>query len=265
MSTFEEPPVLSPDGHEFVGRIFDLSIISLHFETLEEANRWDDVRYLLPIDGRVTLLVNRVESLNRIADFLWLPEKFVQSDQLPCSAWDWLNATLDSFLARFVSILDCCLLLARDVFEMGIPDRKVTIGAIETKGAPAELIQRFKQLRTHSEEMRDERNERFHAAYEREFSSAPMTFKNASILSHRGIRMTGEDENGNTLDVDRYFSEGLEQLKEVFVAAVSELDDHLDAVHDFLLVEFNRRFHEKFNDPIKGYGRNTMNTRSKQV
>lgn len=92
MSTrFLNQYVLPSDNHAFVGRIYDLSIVGMHFETYEDLAKHADCKYAFHINNALSMLTRRVESLNMVGGMLWptnIPKNF---EKFPVSRYEWLN------------------------------------------------------------------------------------------------------------------------------------------------------------------------------
>lgn len=103
--------IISSDEHKFVGRMYELSIVGLSFDSYDQAAKYPDAKYVLDVNERTSLLTRRVESLNHVGGLLW-PRPPIRIEALPISAYDFCNLIQDAFLMRTISILDCCCLLA---------------------------------------------------------------------------------------------------------------------------------------------------------
>lgn len=113
--------ILPSDLHSFVGRIYDLSIIEMHFDTYEELSKYDDCKYASDVNYSLSTLTRRVESLNMIGGMLWpegMPDNF---KGFPVSRYEWLTLSADVFLTHYISVVDCALILINDIFECGLP------------------------------------------------------------------------------------------------------------------------------------------------
>src|SRR4051794_10804333 len=102
--------IIPSDNSSFVGRIYDLSIVGLNFDSYQEVSKYPDAKYALDVNDRTSLLTRRVESLNHIGDLLW-PSKPLPLNLLPVSSYEYCNLIQDTFLMRIISVLDCCCLL----------------------------------------------------------------------------------------------------------------------------------------------------------
>jgi hypothetical protein len=118
---------LSSDDHEFVGRIYDLSIVEMHFETYEELSKHADCKYAYDVNYALSMLTRRVESLNMVGGMLWpngMPKNF---KTFPVSRYEWLRVSADAFLGRYISVVDCAMILVNEVFECGLAFEACTI------------------------------------------------------------------------------------------------------------------------------------------
>ena len=112
--------ILASDHHGFIGRVYDLSIVGLRFDSYAEVEKYPDCKYALDTNFCVTSLAQRVESLNLVGNMLW-PDPYPESfESFPISGYDWLRVSTDVFLVRYVSVVDCALLLANEIFRAGL-------------------------------------------------------------------------------------------------------------------------------------------------
>lgn len=70
--------ILRSDHHSFIGRVYELSIVNLNFDSWDEVNEYPDCKYALETNEFVHALTSRVESLNLVGDLLW-PEPIPKS------------------------------------------------------------------------------------------------------------------------------------------------------------------------------------------
>ncbi|MEP4992242.1 MAG: hypothetical protein ABJV68_31790 [Paracoccaceae bacterium] len=103
-----------------------------------------------------------MESLNHVADTLWLEDRFVVGPNLPVTRFEWLNICADTFLMRYVSLFDCALLLVNEVFEASIRPQICSIKNLKKTGVPEAVVAVLKEMDSAISELRNERNERFH-------------------------------------------------------------------------------------------------------
>lgn len=246
--------ILEPDDHDFIGRVYDLGIIKLHFDTYEEMVKYPDCKYVYDVELKLTTMVNRIESLNMVGDMLWLEELFINQVKFPVSKFQWLNITADTFLMRFVSVFDCSLLLVNEVLELGFEPRRCSLKNFRKRQIPQDLIVALKKLEKVSSLLKIERNERFHRGLERLYTSDDETFRSISWYELNGRGMTGEDVYGREIDNEKFFREGLVNLQRDFNSENKKLLKCLNALYNVLFCEFEKRFSQKYNDPITGYG-----------
>ena len=135
------------DEHPFVGRIYDLGIVQHHFDTYEEMLSHPDSCYLSYTSGSLISLTGRIESLNLVGDLLW-PEPLPKSFKgMPVSRYEWLTLATDVFLMRYISVVDCALILADTVFEYDTPLQKCTLSKLRKQGLPPAIIDILDQNR----------------------------------------------------------------------------------------------------------------------
>lgn len=253
-TAFLKEKILSSDCHSFIGRIYDLSIVSYHFETYEEMARHPDCVYALNVNRVLSSLTRRVESLNHVANMLWLDNKFVQQPSLPVTRYEWLNVCADTFLMRYVSLFDCALLLTNEVLEIKLRPQVCTIRNMKKEGAPPKLIAVLQDLDVAVTELRNERNERFHRGWEREHTTDDVSFKASTMHETRGMRITGFDQFGRALDQEKFFREGLVNLQRDFKKHTGHYVKKLDRLYNQLEPEFECRFSPKYRDKQTGFG-----------
>lgn len=254
---FLKREMMSSDDHELIGRIFDLSIVELNFESYEELSKYADCRYVFHCGMSMRSLVRRVESLNLVGDLIWVDPSDWDAGQKPVDRYAWLNVAADVFLMRIISVFDCVLLFANDVFESGLEARQCTIRRLTKEGVPAELIELLEALRDDHEALRNERNSRVHQGWERTYSSCDETFRIAASFERIGKGLKGTDSVGKRINSKRYMREGLVELQRDHNTSLRKLEKRLCEIYDHLLPEFEVRFREKFRDPKEGFGSRT--------
>jgi hypothetical protein len=237
--------VVSSDNHRFVGRIFDLSIVGMYFDGYEEAAKFPDAKYVLDVNGRASLLAQRVESLNHVGDLLW-PKAPVRIEALPMSAYEFCNFIQDAFLMRTISVLDCSCLLAVDVLELDVKPRQANIERIREASENHPCCDKLKAISDLQFELRTERNIRFHRGEEESLTDDDTTFKTAALFTYRGQGMTGTDRHGRKINLKRFYSQAINHLRGKFQTNVKNLAGALDDFYDVLSEEFERRFRPKF-------------------
>lgn len=244
MDQSSERYILPSDESQFVGRIYDLSIVGMHFETYVEASKYPDVKYALDVNDRTTRLTRRVESLNHVGGLLW-PDEAVSPTALPLSAYEYCNLVQDAFLMRIISVVDCCTLLLAEVLELNIPPREVKPSKIHKLHPGNPCVAVLDRLSGQQKELRTERNVRFHAGEEEDFTDDDVTFKIAALWAHRGSPLNGEDRYGRTIDIDRFFRDAVGRLRVKFNENSKMLVASLDDFYDPLSKEFEGRFKAK--------------------
>lgn len=181
---FLKKHTISSDNHDFVGRVFDLGIVSLSFDSYEQLAQFPDCKYAVDTGYWVENLVRRVESLNLAGDMLWPEPMAKSSKRMPVSRYEWLTIATDVFLVRYASVTDCALLLANQVFQTGLPPRACTIDRLVKAGLPADLVNHLRVMMDEQEQIRLERNARVHHGSERQFTD-DTTFKIASLFNDK--------------------------------------------------------------------------------
>jgi len=237
--------IVSSDNHRFVGRVFDLSVVGMHFEDYGEVKKYPDAKYALDVNERTTLLARRVESLNHVGDLLW-PKVPIRIEALPMSAYEFCNFIQDVFLMRTISILDCCCLLAVEVLELNIRPRQANIDRIRRASDDHPCCRTLQAISDLQLDLRTERNVRFHRGEEEPFTDDDMTFKMVALFTFRGEGMTGTDRFDRKIDLKRSYSEAIDHLRSKFRRNVQSLRIVLDSFYDALSDEFEERFRKKF-------------------
>jgi hypothetical protein len=234
--------IVVSDNHGFVGRIYDLSIVAYHFDSYEELAQHNDCKYCFNVNHSLSNLTRRVESLNIIGDMLWpdgIPSDF---KDFPVSRYEWLTITADVFLMRFISVIDCALILVNDVYETGLDPQKCSIDRLRKAGVPAMVLSVLEKMRKEQGDLRPERNARFHRGAERSFTNDSTTFRIAALFERWGNGVAGHDQHGRPIDVERLFKEALVDFQREFNAATRKLVRYLDAFYDLMGIEFESRF-----------------------
>jgi len=239
--------IIPSDNSSFVGRIYGLSIVGLNFDSYEEVSKYPDAKYALDVNDRTSLLTRRVESLNHIGDLLW-PSKPLPLNLLPVSSYEYCNLIQDTFLMRIISVLDCCCLLLVEVLELDIPPRRTNVASIR-KLAPENLCcVKLEKLSNLQNDLRTERNVRFHRAEEEALTDDDEIFKMAALFSHRGWPSEGTDCHGRKINLDRYYGLAINHLRSKFNPNAKKLVKALDSFYSPLHDEFERRFRTKCKD-----------------
>ncbi len=234
--------IVSSDNHSFIGRLYDLGIVSMNFDSYDELAKYPDCKYVVDTVRRVEALTRRVESLNLAGNMLW-PEPFPDDFKtLPITRYEWLTVTADLFIIRYVSVIDCALLLINQVLEAGLADRDCTYPRLKRAELPVAITTHLKAMLDAQQSLRDERNMRVHHGLERSFTDDDVTFKLASSFIDRGNGMRGSDYYGRPINLDISFKEGLVWMQKDFVRHAKALQGQLDALYDLLWPEFEDRF-----------------------
>jgi hypothetical protein len=244
--------IVGSDSHEFVGRVFDLSIVRLHFDSYEELARHSDCKYAFHVNQTLSSLTRRVESLNLVGDMLWpepIPKDF---KDFPVSRYQWLMIAADVFLMRFVSVVDCALILANDVFETCLDPQKCSNDQLRKAGVPSKVLSILEEMRKDQGDLRTERNARFHHGKERAFTDDSTTFETIARFEQWGNSVAGHDRYGRSIDIERSFQEGLVELQREFNAATRKLVHYLKAFYDLVGIEFETRFRPRVRAATHG-------------
>ena len=116
--------------------MYDLSIVSLNFDGYDELAQYLDCKYAIDTNYWLTGLAWRVESLNMVGDMLWLDPVPRNFRDLALTRYQWLTVTTDVFLTRYISVIDCALLLVNEVYRLGLPPKKCTLQNLKKKALP---------------------------------------------------------------------------------------------------------------------------------
>lgn len=232
--------ILPSDNHKFIGRIYDLSIIAYHFDSYEELSSHSDCKYAYETNECVTLLAQRVETLNLVGDMLW-PDPFPTAKSLPVTLFGWLTASADVFLTRYISVVDCALQLVNAVYEAGLAPIDCKMKKLKQAGVSITVIDHLGKMLDEQARLRCERNARIHEGIERSLTLDDLSFRTAALFE-RANGMRGTDRNGRRIDVNRSFREGLVGLQKEFNSSSRVLVRQLDVLYDSLWQEFEARF-----------------------
>jgi hypothetical protein len=236
--------VLPSDNHEFVGRIYDLSIVGLHFESYEELSKHSDCKYAYDMNHVLSTLTRRVESLNMVGAML-RPTKVPKSfKEFPISRYEWLTVSADLFLGRYISVVDCAIILVNEILECGLSFEACTMQNLKKQPVPKAILTHLGEMIDEQGLFRKERNSRFHHGAERGFSSDDQILRHGALFEHRFSGAVGS--NGRPLPVERLFREGLVELQREFNGVMRKLVKQLDRLYDMLHPEFESRFSPRF-------------------
>jgi hypothetical protein len=112
----------------------------MHFDTYDDLARYPDCRYVYHVHTEASTIVRRVESFNLVGSLLW-PDPLPEDPYgFPISLFEWLTVTADVFLMRYISVLDCAIILANEVYECGLEPRKCSIDNLNKKGVPTRVV-----------------------------------------------------------------------------------------------------------------------------
>ncbi len=242
----------APDDHRFIGRLYDLSIVSLHFRSYKQLAAHSDCKYAYDVSTKSSIIVDRVRSLDIVGDMLWpktIIDKYSSIDR-----FEWLNVVADVFFIRLILIDDCALILTNEVFETELKPRQCTLNNLEKK-IPRAVAAKLRDLHADHYELRHERNVRFHHGLGRALSSDDATLRTVAFYEHGGRGMTGFDQRGRRINTDRYFKEGIVDLQRDFNRAGRRLSSGLGRLYDVLGDEFEKRFTDKFRNRTHDFGR----------
>ncbi|MBS1076060.1 hypothetical protein JK176_14475 [Gluconobacter sp. Dm-73] len=233
---------MASDKHSFIGRVHDLSIVSLNFDSSDKVAQYLDCKYVIDINYWLTGLARRVESLNMVGDMLWLDPVPKNFRDLALTRYQWLTVITDVFLMRYISVIDCALLLVNEVYRLGLPPKKCTLHNLKKKALPDAIADHLELIIDEQEVLRNERNNRIHHGEEREFTDDDQTFKTTSLFNDKFHGMKGKDRYGRRINVDRSFKEGLVSIQRDFNRSTRLLKKQLDNLYDLLWEEFEDHF-----------------------
>lgn len=230
------------NDHDFTWRVMNFGLIPYHFNSYEDFSKHRDCVYAYDVFDFVTNLTSRVESLNLVGDMLWIEDIPKDFKHMPVSRYQWLTIAADVFLMRYVSVVDCLLLLVNSVFELNLSPEKCTRHAISSKINNVDIRLLLDGIYLIQSELRMERNQRLHHGKERCFTQDDTTFETASHFNDKIHEMVGNDKFGRPIDVDKFFREGLVNLQRDFNVSTKALNSQLGKIYDALYIEFFRRF-----------------------
>lgn len=245
--------ILRSDDHAFVGRIYDLSIISMSFDTYEDLAKHADCKYAFDTNEVLKALTSRVESLNLVGDLLW-PEPMPSNSEMPVSRYDWLQIAVDVFLMRYISVVDCAILLSNQIYEAGLPARKCTMDTLKKSAVAPKIISLLEKMITDQGLIRAERNQRMHHGIERRLTVDDMSFRFAATYNKNGRGVKGKGSDGRPINLERSFKEGLVELQREFNMLTRKLVVSLDEFYDRLYEEFHGRFTPRFRARTHHFG-----------
>ena len=242
--------IISSDEHYFVGRIYDLSIVEMHFDSCEDLSKIGHCKYVSDVNREISILVNRVESLNLVGGMIWLDLNSDQTFKYPVTKFEWLTIVMDVFLIRYISVLDCAVQLANEIFEVGLSRKRCSIDRRESGGVPSNALDILKKIQTDQGLLRDERNARVHHGLERSYTDDDLTFRLAAIFEQWGSSIVGTDRLGRSINLEVFFEEALNNPKNEFSETCGRLSICLDELYDNLSIEFEARLRKKLDEDI---------------
>lgn len=254
---FLKRKIMASDNHELIGRLYDLGVVELNFETYEELSQYLDCLYVFHCGMSMRSLVRRVDSLNLAGDLIWVDPSNWDMEQQAVDRYAWLNVAADVFLMRLISVFDCVLVFVNDIYELDLAPYECTIPKFKKADLPPELIESLGALREDHNALRYERNSRVHQGWERTHSSCDESFRSAAMFERIGRGLKGTDSLGRRINVKRYMKEALVELQRDHNTSLRKLAKRLDEVYDLLWPEFEDRFRLKFRDPVAGFGYRT--------
>ena len=234
--------IVTSDHHGFIGRVYDLGIVSLNFDSYDDLAKYPDCKYAVDTGHWLENLARRVESLNLVGDMLWPSPLPSPGNKMPISRYEWLTVATDAFLVRYVSVVDCALLTVNQVYQFGLSPRNCTMSHLKKAGLPTLVFDHLRDMLDEQEQIRHERNARVHHGRERQFTDDDMTFRTASLFNDKLNGMTGHDRYGRKIDVDLSFREGLVSLQRDFNLHLRQIERQLDQLYEYLWDEFEDRF-----------------------
>jgi hypothetical protein len=80
--------------------------------------------------------------------------------EFPVSRYEWLIVSADVFLARYISVVDCAIILVNEVFECGLMFEACTIQNLKRRPVP--VLTHLGEMIGDQGLLRKERNSRFH-------------------------------------------------------------------------------------------------------
>jgi hypothetical protein len=226
------------------------------FDTYEELSKFPDIRYAFHINHRTTLLVTRVESLNRVGNMLW-PSRQDQFLKLPMSQYDWLNVIMDIFLMRLISVADCCLLLSNEVLELGLKPRQCKLPNLEKAGAPKSVVMSLRTILDVQGDLRDERNLRVHEGDGYAFTADDAIFRSLAQMKYMCDTKYASGPDGERIYLEDLYRHARSELRKKFNSGCRQLLKALPKFYSELYAEFEPRFSAKYrsheqNHPIYG-------------
>jgi hypothetical protein len=143
---------------------------------------------------------------------------------------------------RYISVVDCALLLVNELLEFQIGRPACSLRNLRAKGLSNKIDQILTEMVQDQGNLRFERNARIHHGEERAFTDDDTTFRTAAMFEHISNGMTGTDRFGRKINLERMFKDGLVELQREFNSSTKVLVRHLNRLYDELRDEFESRF-----------------------
>jgi hypothetical protein len=227
-----------------VGRIFDLSIVDLHFGPNENPDIYPDIKYVRDVLGGIKTLTDRVDSLNLVSEMIWKSPEEISNNGI-VDTYNYFLICDDLFLIRFVSILDCALILVNMVYELGLQNQSCTLNNIKQASIEDQAIDAISYIYETQGKIRNERNSRVHHGQENPFTTDDMTFISSARSTFYGNGICGEDIFGKEIDLRNFIKEAQLMHQKRFTEYTDHMTGSLNLLYDMLWLEFEKRFHHK--------------------
>jgi len=243
------------DDHTFVGRVNDLSVVGLNFDSSDQFEKFEDINYALWTNYWLSALVNRVHSLNIPIDMTkyTVEQAFVRHN--PLGAYDWLNVTEDVFLMRSSSVVDCLLILMNEIEEIGETPKKCVLNRLQKKGLSKASVDQVDAINIHLTNHKNERNERFHHGLDNEFTDDDRVLKLKSNMIKYGT-----DINTSNIPAEKQpevlFKKVQSELGKKYSKIAKIIADSIYVAFDKLEPEFESRFSDKYKRRTHKFGSN---------
>jgi hypothetical protein len=239
---------VSCEGSIFVGTIYDLSQpIYLNFDSHEKvASESPDGVYVIDVEYRTRMLVDRFQSLNLVYQLLAFEELPVRTSSGVISRRNWIRIVLDVLLSRFTSARDCAYLLIAEVFEIKLNPRSISRGTLKNSPlVPTPFHELIDNIAEAGRQFRDERDRQFHRGEERALGDDPITYYAASNFEAFGHEVQGNDMFGNPIDLKAQHRKIVDDLRNEFTVTAKSLESSLLRLLDNLYPIFIERFRAK--------------------
>ncbi len=241
---------LTFDDSLFVGVTYDLAqpihLNGEDYETLLEVV--PEAAYIVTVNYRVRMLVNRLWSLNLVNQLLSYDSFPIKTPLGALTRENWIRVTLDVLLARLTSIRDCTFLLINELFELGIDPRRVYKHTLVRHNTISHLIPLCSIINGISQvgqDFREERNYHMHRGEERSLGDDPITYSTASLFEAFGVEISGADMFGKPIDLEGKHKKIVAQLRAEFSEAIIELEEYINQLFEFVYPFFLENYRRK--------------------